>query len=48
MTPDPERTSSDRGARRQISDTALGLWVLAVLLGQFMLTCWWFGQMYST
>jgi hypothetical protein len=48
MTPDPKRTSSERAARRQISDTALVLWMLAVLLGEFMLTCWWFGQMYST
>jgi hypothetical protein len=47
-TPDPKRTSRDGAASRQISDAALGLWVLAVLLGQFVLTCWWFAQMYST
>mgnify|MGYP003543678448 CR=1 FL=1 len=48
MTPDPNRTGSDRVARRQTSDAVLVLWMLAVLLGEFMLTCWWFGQMYST
>ena len=48
MTPDPKSTSSDRAARGQLGETALVLWMLAVLLGEFMLTCWWFGQMYST
>jgi hypothetical protein len=47
MTP-PDEPSREREASRQLSDAALGLWVLAVLLGQFLLTCWWFGQMFSS
>jgi hypothetical protein len=47
-TPDPKRTTGDRAASRQISDAAVALWLLAVLLGQFLLVCWWFAQMYST
>jgi hypothetical protein len=44
-------TSPDKpeeGAPRQLSDVAFTLWVLAVLLGEFVLTCWWFGQMYAS
>jgi hypothetical protein len=47
MTPSDDR-SSEQPAPRQLSDAALVLWMLAVLLGEFLLTCWWFGQMYSS
>jgi hypothetical protein len=44
----PHKRSSERAAPRRLSDAAVVLWLLAVLLGEFLLTCWWFSQMYSS
>jgi hypothetical protein len=46
-TPTRKHTSRDRPAPRPVSDLAVLLWVLALLIGQFLLVCWWFGRMYS-
>ena len=46
--PSSEQSDGDDPARRALSDAALQLWVLAFLIAQFMVTCWWFGRMYAT
>ena len=46
-TPSRDQTGDDEPAPT-ISNAALQLWVLALLMTEFMLTCWWFGRMYSS
>jgi hypothetical protein len=47
-TPTLDQTDRDHPAPRAVSDLALQLWVLALIIAQFMLTYWWFSRMYST
>jgi hypothetical protein len=47
-TPGSEQTGSADPEPPALSDLALQLWVLALLIAQFLVTCWWFGWMYST
>jgi hypothetical protein len=46
-TPTREPASRDRPSPRPVSDLALLLWLLAVLMAELLLTCWWFARMYS-
>jgi hypothetical protein len=33
--------------RPPVSALTLTLWMLAVLMAQFVLACWWFGRLYA-
>ncbi len=44
--PGGEQTDGDDPAPPVLSDAALQLWVLALLIAQIMVACWWFGRMY--
>ena len=46
-TPTRDRTVPDQPAPPAVSDLALQLWLLALLIAQFMVTCWWFSRMYA-
>jgi hypothetical protein len=46
-TPGSEQTGGADPEPPALSDLALQLWVFALLVAQFILTCWLFGRMYS-
>lgn len=46
-TPPRKQASREHSEPRPLGDLALQLWVLAVLIAQLVLTCWWFGRMYA-
>ena len=46
-TPTRKQTTGAQPAPAPISDLALQLWVLALLIAQILVACWWFGRMYT-
>ncbi len=46
-SPGREPAKSDRQAPAAVSELTVLLWLLAALIAEFVLACWFFGRLYA-